>query len=158
MSFKTYSRDPRYRISDAGVVVGPQGKPLKLQNKDGYLRFCAGYGVSVRVHRAVAELFVPNPEHLPEVNHVNGDKTDNRAVNLEWSTRKGNMTHAFSSGLATVEHGEESPRAILSQEDVDYIRRVCVPRHPEFSQTALGRKFGVSNSTIHCVVHGKNWG
>lgn len=51
------------------------------------------------VHRVVATAFVPNPLGLREVNHINGDKTDNRAENLEWVTSKANHTHAVSIGL-----------------------------------------------------------
>lgn len=63
-------------------------------NKDGKAKH-------YRVHRLVAEMFIPNPENKPEVNHINANKSDNRVENLEWATREENIHHAIKEGLAT---------------------------------------------------------
>lgn len=51
------------------------------------------------VHRLVAETFISNPSSLPAVNHISGNKRDNRPVNLEWCTPRQNTAHAFDIGL-----------------------------------------------------------
>lgn len=53
----------------------------------------------VSIHRLVAIHFIPNPLNLPEVNHLNGIKSDNRYTELEWCTRSSNQYHAYATGL-----------------------------------------------------------
>ena len=79
-----------------GTILKPQlklyGYPeVNLYNEEGMK--------SRRVHRLVAETFIPNPENKPEVNHINGVKDDNRVENLEWVTPKENQIHAYETGL-----------------------------------------------------------
>lgn len=57
---------------------------------------------SMVVHRLVGFAFIPNPNNLPEVNHMKGIKTDNRAHQLEWMTHLDNCQHAFREGIATI--------------------------------------------------------
>lgn len=86
-----------YEVSDLGNIRSlhnVESSPMKpTKNYLGYLKivlFKDGVPYYRTVHRLVADAFLPNPEKCPQINHINEDKADNRASNLEWCTAKYN--------------------------------------------------------------------
>lgn len=92
-----------------GVQYHRRGRVLRpVPNKNvGYLQvslWADNVGTSHYVHRLVAEAHIPNPEGLPEVNHINGIRSDPRKENLEWVNSVQNKTHAIETGLRVYTH------------------------------------------------------
>ncbi len=93
-----------YLISDSGKVKNKFGVILKPQptNKQ-YLRvdlYKNGKCKHFKIHRLVAEAFIPNPNNLPQVNHKDCNKQNNSADNLEWTNNQLNMRHAYDNNLS----------------------------------------------------------
>lgn len=97
----------RYMISNYGNVKsltrnGTLGGAIKIVEKHSYLRVRLWKNKVVRtlfVHRLVAQAFIPNPLNKPQINHIDGNKKNNCADNLEWCSASENMEHAYKNGL-----------------------------------------------------------
>lgn len=163
--------DGLYCVNANGVVVGQpvnkirsDGKPLILPRRELRFRIDAnGYQVvgltllgkkfTKKVHRLVACAFLPNPNNLPQVNHINGVKFDNRLENLEWCDNSRNQKHAYEIGLQpkrTSLRGALHPGHVLRSEDVvSIVKRV---KDGE-KQKDLAAIYGVSKSLISQIAN-----
>jgi len=109
-----------------------------------------------KVHRLVAEAFIPNPKGLKEVNHKNGVKTDNRVENLEWVTRKRNLEHARENGwIPKVPTGAEHHSSKLTWEQAEAIRAEYQLRHTPHRKLCL--RYGVSFMTVGQIIRNKSY-
>jgi hypothetical protein len=102
---------------------------------------------SFLVHRLVAEAFLPNLANLPQVNHLNGQKGDNKVWNLEWVTQSRNVRHSLEVGLR---------KQILSDDDVRAIRREYRCSGHTSNAKELAEGYGAAVNTIKGIVQRKD--
>lgn len=124
------------------------------------LGFLAGgyYMVSINhktkaVHRIVAEHFCDGPDDYECVNHLNGIKTDNRAINLEKTTYKRNNQHAIDTGLKPFK-GDSHPNASLTLDQVLEIYRL---KKEGKRLHEVHKIFNINYGTLKCIYNGSNW-
>lgn len=164
-----------YEVSDAGqvrsidrTVVCRDGQRLFFRgqllsqtvSKLGYLRVHlrapGKSAAAVRVHRLVAVAFVDNPHGLPTVNHIDNDRQNNAASNLDWCTQAENLEHARKQGRLQDDYwaGRRSPNAALSDEQVIELRRL---RGAGATLSALAETFGISKRAVGRAASGETY-
>lgn len=140
---------PNYAVSNTGEVLSRVRDTLlaqSLNTSTGYIHVCLwknGKGYVRTVHRLVALHFLDLPYETVEVNHKDGNKTNNHVSNLEWLTRSENHRHAYRTGIREpVRNGE---RQILCVQTGDVFRSIA----------EAGRVLGVRPSTISNCLAGR---
>ena len=104
------------------------------------------------LHRLVAEAFVPNPNKYSQVNHIDGNRLNNAASNLEWVSPSANVKHAYRTGLKH-NRGETNPYNILTEKNVRDIRAA----HGTARQIRDSLRLPVGVACIKSVRSGKTW-
>lgn len=108
-----------------------------------------------QVHRLVAIAFIPNPENKPFVNHLDSDKDNNSASNLEWCTQKENVRHSLTDGLRTGIRGEKNYNAKLKSEEALSIR--FLSKDLGFNQALIANEYGISKQLVSSIATNKAW-
>lgn len=161
-----------YKVSNFGNVMGmgkswvcgmynkirtkPKSILPKSTNTSGYHQIWLSKnknGKNYRVHRLVAEAFLENPENKKDINHKNGNKTDNGLDNLEWCTRSENVLHAFKNDLKKPSSGSKHGMSKLKEYDVLKIRELA----GKHTKLELAEMFGVGRRSINNIVNHKSW-
>ena len=168
------------------IVLGKNGASYfrsgklksSVTNKWGYLQVLLSKNNKQKlclIHRLVAEVFIPNPENKPHIDHINTDKKDNRVENLRWATRSENMNNPLTKEKCREmnkgkHHAEETKKKIseagkgriLSEESKKKIGKgngkpvYCIELDKIFESTCeASRELGISQSSISLVCRGK---
>jgi hypothetical protein len=104
------------------------------------------------IHQLVATCFIPNIENKPQVNHLDGNKTNPQVENLEWATNSENCQHAYDTRLRP--HGELHGTSKLTQKQVIGIRQRLKAGELQYK---LAEEFGVTKSNIGKIHREETW-
>jgi hypothetical protein len=170
--WKSIEGYPYYQVSNTGSVKSLvriilkkngqkqtiKGRLMKLKKcKFGYYRVplvdLNGYQKNFLVHRLVLINFSAFDQEKKQVNHINGDKTDNRIENLEWVTCSENQIHAHKIGLKS-QKGENHAQARLKESDILEIRKLI---QLGYKQKVIAEKYGIIRSYVSEIKTRKAW-
>jgi hypothetical protein len=161
-----------YQVSNLGNVksldrniIGKNGRIFKYKskyltqrlNKKRYLevRFCINSKhTSKIIHRLVAKAFIPNPDNKPQVNHINGIKSDNKVENLEWCSNGENQIHAFKLGLNKAVKGEKHHNAVLTNNMVD---NIITMYNNGKKIIEISKELNIKLHLIRPIIYGFGW-
>lgn len=151
-------KHPGYGVSTAGVIIRIRTRHVikPSLNRDGYPQVCLD-NYTNRVHRHVAETYLPNPEHKKQVNHIDGNKLNTDVSNLEWCTHIENMEHAVRTKLFVSDRnkassrGEKNNSAKITENDVIQIRTSGL------TTRELSAIYGISQHSINNILSRRTW-
>ena len=160
----TQIKNTNYEVSLCGSVRRISDKKIMkaCPNNSGYLIVSVGNLGKQFVHRVVALVFITNPNNLPQVNHIDGNKNNNHASNLEWISKKDNIKHAIKLGLydnarktqSKAISGENHYSTKLSPAIVLAIRREH-KKHKSIKKVA--DYFGLKKSCVADICYRRSW-
>ena len=144
---------PDYEITTCGKIFNSKGKQIKMHsNIDGYWTFNLqkdGKGYHRRRARLLALTFIPNPDNLPVVNHIDHTRTNDNLDNLEWVTHKGNTRKS-------VELHPERWKALATITE-ELVHEVCKMIEDGYRNVDINSQLNVTNDIIKHIRRGECW-
>ena len=136
-----------YKVTDAGHIFNKHDKWVKGHKRtDGYTQTTLSNQEFWLIHRLIAKLFVPNPNNLPEINHIDGNRSNNTASNLEWCDRRCNELDCTNKGSKFRPHN-----AVFT---LDQLLEMKVMREAGVTNVQLGIIFKRSPNVISRIING----
>ncbi len=147
-----------YLVSDMGRIKSLYtGKFLTPSpDSDGYAVLSltrSGIRRSYRWHKLVLSAFIDNKHNKSQINHINGNKLDNRLSNLEWVTPGENIKHAYKMGIKR-QDGSHNNASKLEDDEVFEIRRRAITGE---NQSIIARDYGISQPTVSLIKLKRLW-
>lgn len=156
----TNIQEERYMVSNYGNIIDlNRGLSPVYLDQEGYsicyLMRNDGTAINKKLHRMVMMVFNPNPNfaHL-QVNHMDGNPSNNMLYNLEWTSGKENSDHAMLRGLHKMS-GEDNPNGKLTREQVNEI--CALIETGKYYDTEIAKMYNVSYTNISDIHKGKIW-
>jgi hypothetical protein len=138
-----------------GVTKGKILKPFR--NKRGYLEvnlYKNSKSTAKIIHRLAAKAFISNDFNKPQVNHIDGNKLNNKISNLEWMSNSENQLHAYSLGLQPSRAGENNIKAKITNKNVTELK---VLYNSGKTIIDISKMMNINVSIIRNIIYGRTW-
>lgn len=150
--------------SDGRIYDTKREKFIPYHTRESKYQTCTIGDKTWLVHRVIASTFIPNPESKPQVNHIDGDKTNNSVENLEWCTAKENIQHSRDTGLMNT----EVARSVLNKKQSKPVKQIdkdtgeVIAVYPSISVAEANTGARAQKITVVCqgkrnTAGGFNW-
>ena len=168
---KWKSINGRYSVSELGDVKDTYTSRIlspymtgKYRNYQAVSLKIDGKWKQYKIHRLVAQAFIPNPDSKPQVNHIDGNTCNNNVNNLEWCTNRENQIHAWKNGLnhrtekstnPPHKYGSKTNNSKLTEQNVVEIKMMLLDGR--LSCACIADLDNVDRHTIYSIRNGRTW-
>ncbi len=143
---------------NTGRIKKIKGRPVKQwKNHRGYSLVTLskdGVNKGISSHILVAKAFIPNPNNFPEVNHIDGNKDNNAASNLEWNTRLQNQRHSV---YVLGKHFCGEKHSLSKLTEIDVINIINLHKTGNYTYVEIARQFNMEETQISRIVKRRSW-